>query len=178
VAKADSHDRLSLLNRMDGRRFEVRLVAIPPGASEPTTAPSGRTPSSVLILKSATQPSPSRAERVASLFSGARARWRGPYDDLISEVCGFGPEVSVSPTDSYVSLLSKGKKFAILQVTADRLEVGIKKLKGVAPTQRLEPAGSWNSMVTHRVRVEQPGQIDEQLMGWLRGAYAKSQAAA
>jgi len=36
---------------------------------------------------------------------------------------------------------------------------------------RVEPSGSWNSMVTHRVRVTDPAQVDAELIGWLRAAY-------
>jgi hypothetical protein len=47
----------------------------------------------------------------------------------------------------------------------------IKKLKGVKPTGRLEAAGSWNAMVTHRVRIGDPRQIDKAVLAWLRQAY-------
>ena len=67
--------------------------------------------------------------------------------------------------------MRRGKKFAIIDpATADRLDVGI-KLKGVAATDRLTPAGSWNNMVTHRVRVGNPTEIDAELLAWLRQAY-------
>ena len=45
------------------------------------------------------------------------------------------------------------------------------KLKGVAPAGRLEAAGTWNSMVTLRVRVGDPKQLDAELLAWLRQAY-------
>jgi hypothetical protein len=32
-------------------------------------------------------------------------------------------------------------------------------------------AGTWNAMVTHRVRLTEPDQIDAQLMQRLRAAY-------
>ena len=81
----------------------------------------------------------------------------------------FG-EVRVSPTNTYLSLLKGTKKFAIVQVTTDRLDVGI-KLRGTDPTERLEPAGSWNSMVTHRVRLGSPDELDVELLSWLHRAY-------
>ena len=54
--------------------------------------------------------------------------------------------------------------------TADRLDVGI-NLKGVAPKGRLEASGSFNAMVSHRVRIAKPAEIDAELIGWLRAAY-------
>ncbi len=67
--------------------------------------------------------------------------------------------------------LRRSKQFALLQpTTATRLDVGI-TLKGVAPQGRLEASGSFNAMVSHRVRVEKPGDVDKQLLAWLRRAY-------
>jgi Domain of unknown function (DUF5655) len=57
-----------------------------------------------------------------------------------------------------------------VQVTSNRFDVGI-KLKGTAPTQRLTPAGSWNAMVTHRVAIKDPADVDPELIGWMRRAY-------
>jgi hypothetical protein len=51
------------------------------------------------------------------------------------------------------------------------VDVGL-QLKGVAPAGRLEAAGSWNAMVSHRVRVGAVGEVDRQLLGWLKQAYA------
>lgn len=82
----------------------------------------------------------------------------------------FGPDVSVAPTSSYISILRKGKKFAIIQVTSERLDIGI-KLKGAETTDRFEAAGAWNSMVTHRVHVSNPKQINAEVFAWLKQAF-------
>ena len=72
---------------------------------------------------------------------------------------------------TYINVVRRGKKFAILQPSAaERFDIGI-KLKGVKPTGRLEAAGSWNAMVTHRVRISDPKQIDKEVLAWLKQAY-------
>ncbi len=124
----------------------------------------------VLTLKSATQPKLTRDEQVSKLFKGERAKWRDPYDQLLTQVSEFGPGISVRPTDSYISLLRDGKKFGIVQVTAGHMDIGI-KLKGAKTTNRFQAAGTWNSMVTHRVRIDNPKQIDAQVLGWLKEAF-------
>jgi hypothetical protein len=88
----------------------------------------------------------------------------------VAGVAGFGADVSVQPAKSYISLVRDRKKFAIVQVTSERFDVGI-KLKGAAPTGRLTPAGSWNAIITHRVAVKNPGDVDPELIRWLRSAY-------
>jgi len=70
-------------------------------------------------------------------------------------------------------LLRKNKKFAIVQVTSDRLDIGI-KLKDAKTDRRFEAAGNWNNMVTHRVRIDDPNQIDADIISWLHKAYEKA----
>lgn len=127
----------------------------------------------VLSFKQATGPKIGKGDRIDKLFTGPRSHWRQPYDNLLQKVKTFGSDVSESPTDTYISLVRKGKKFSVVQVTSDRMDIGI-KLKGTPPKGRFQQAGDWNSMVTHRVRVEDPKQIDAEVVSWLRQAYDKA----
>jgi hypothetical protein len=70
--------------------------------------------------------------------------------------------------------LRRKTQFATLHPsTKTRFDVGL-KLKGVPPAGRLEAAGSWNAMVTHRVRLESADGVDKELVGWLRKAYEQA----
>ena len=117
------------------------------------------------------QPARSADDKVAAHFTGAKARWRGAYDQLAEAGDRLGPDVAVSPGATYLSFVKGGRKFAIVQAGRDRLDVGL-KLKGAAAGGRLEDAGSWNAMVTHRVRLTDAAGIDAELLGWLAQAYA------
>ena len=67
-----------------------------------------------------------------------------------------------------------GKQFAVIQPsTKTRVDVGI-NLKGVEPTNRLEKSGSFNAMVSHRVRLSAKKDVDRELLAWLEQAYAAS----
>jgi hypothetical protein len=112
----------------------------------------------------------SEADKIAKLFAGQKSRWRKPYDALEAKVRKFGADVEVAPNMTYINLVRGIKKFGIVQVRVERLDIGI-KLKGMAPTDRFEAAGSWNPMVTHRVRVTDPKQIDEEVLARLKRAY-------
>lgn len=106
---------------------------------------------------------------VSSQYSGAKGALRPIYDAILKKVATFG-ELEVSPKKTYVSLRRK-KQFAIVQPsTATRLDVGL-NLKGHPPTDRLEPSGSFNSMVSHRVRLESVKEVDAELAAWLKKAY-------
>jgi predicted transport protein len=124
----------------------------------------------VLTFKNATQPHQTKDERISKHFQGEKAKWLKPYEDLFVKINKFGPDISVAPTDSYISFLRGKKKFAILQVTRDRLDIGV-KVKGAKTTHRFEPAGEWNSMVTHRVRITEPEQINVEVLDWIEQAY-------
>jgi len=107
---------------------------------------------------------------VEAMFSGEKARLRPIYDQVLAACGGFGDDVEPQPKKGYVSLRRK-KQFAIAQPsTKDRFDLGL-ILKGVAPTGRLEAAGSFNAMVTHRVRIADLTGLDAELLGWLRAAY-------
>jgi Domain of unknown function (DUF5655) len=54
-----------------------------------------------------------------------------------------------------------------------RVDVGL-KLKGTPAKGRLEASGSFNSMCTHRVRLESTKEMDAELVGWLKRAYDKA----
>jgi hypothetical protein len=110
-------------------------------------------------------------EAVAKLFAGKKEAWRKPYDMLAAKLARFGTDVTVAPTSTYISLLRDGNKFGIVMPSsAERLDIGI-KFKGVAPTARLEASGTWHNMVTHRVRITDPKQIDKEVLAWLKKAY-------
>ena len=128
----------------------------------------------ILYSGEGTAPAAGKAAQVDPHFAGKKAGWRATYDALVAAAGQFGDDVGLAPTRSYISLTRRGKKFAILDpATAERFDVGL-KLKGVAPAGRLEAAGNWNIMVTHRVRLSSPEAADEELVGWLRQAYDAS----
>ena len=107
---------------------------------------------------------------VAAQFAGPKAALRPIYELIVAEVKAFGNDVELAPKKTYVSL-RRSKQFGLIQPsTAARLDVGI-KLPDVKPAGRLESSGSFNAMVTHRVRLSTREEVDAELIGWLRQAY-------
>ncbi|MGB0176959.1 MAG: DUF5655 domain-containing protein [Owenweeksia sp.] len=95
------------------------------------------------------------------------------YDQLVKQIETFGKDVELAPKKAYVSLRRK-KQFGLIQPsTKTRLDIGI-NLKGAKAKGKLEKAGSWNTMVSHRVKLEEGDGIDEQLIQWLRQAYEQA----
>ena len=110
------------------------------------------------------------ADLVGAMFAGDKAALRPIFDKIMKEVRSFGGDIEESPKKGYLSL-RRTTQFATLHPsTKTRFDIGL-KLKGVAPAGRLEAAGSWNAMMSHRVRLESASEVDSELIAWLRKAY-------
>jgi uncharacterized protein DUF4287/uncharacterized protein DUF5655 len=125
------------------------------------------------VFKGLKEAKQDKAATLNKHFTGAKSTWRGVVDDLLTQLKKFGADVNVDPALSYLSILRGNKKFAIVQVTTNRIDIGL-KLKGIKPVDRFEPAGNWNAMMTHRVRIENAKQIDKELIDWLNQAYMQN----
>jgi hypothetical protein len=140
--------RVSLLSRQ---------AAVPDAAAGPATA-SGRATASP-------------GEVADALYTGNKAALRPLHDELMAEILGLGPDVSLAPKKGYVSLRRPRKQFAMIQPSgAGRIDLGL-ILPGVPAAGRLEAAGSFNALFTHRVRVTSAGDLDDAVAGWLAAAY-------
>jgi predicted transport protein len=126
------------------------------------------------VILHADDPKESDDQGIAKHFAGIKSVWREPYDALLEKLKEFGDDVRVAPTKTYLSLLRNDKKFGIVQVSAKRLDIGI-KLAGTAAKRRFEQAGAWNAMVTHRVKIDSPEELDAEVLTWLRQAYDKAE---
>ena len=116
------------------------------------------------------QVEPQVVDLVASQYSGAKANLKPVYDKLSKAVAKFGNDVELAPKKAYVSLRRK-KQFGLIQPsTKTRVDIGL-NLPDAAPTARLEKSGSFNAMVSHRVRVESVNEVDAELIDWLKRAY-------
>ena len=107
---------------------------------------------------------------VAAQYAGAKADLKPVYDALIkaAESCG---DVEIAPKKAYVSL-RRSKQFAIIQPsTKTRIDLGL-NMKDTPATDRLELAGSFNAMVSHRVRLEKPGDVDKDVKAWMKKAWS------
>jgi hypothetical protein len=113
------------------------------------------------------------ADLVSAMFVGDKAALRPIFDSLMKSIRAFGQDIEETPKKGYLSLRRKTQFVTLHPSTKTRFDVGL-KLRGVAPSGRLEAAGSWNAMVTHRVRLESPGEVDKQLIGWLKQAYEQA----
>lgn len=109
---------------------------------------------------------------VAAQYQGKEAL-RPVYERIVEVVRGFGPDVELAPKKTYVSL-RRSKQFGLVQPsTRTRVDLGL-NLKDHPAGGRLEASGSFNAMVSHRVRLESVSDVDADVERWLRAAYEQS----
>lgn len=110
---------------------------------------------------------------VSAQYNGAKADLKPIYDAVVRAVSALGKDVEISPKKTYVSL-RRNKQFAIIQPsTKTRVDLGL-NFKDEAAAGRLEKSGSFNAMVSHRVRLEKPGDVDKDVKAWLKKAYTQA----
>ena len=110
---------------------------------------------------------------VATQYAGPKEGLKPVYEAVIKAAKALGKDVEVSPKKTYVSL-RRNKQFALVQPsTRTRVDLGI-NLKDERATERLEKAGSFNAMVSHRIRLEKPGDVDKDVKAWLKKAYSEA----
>ena len=104
-------------------------------------------------------------------YAGAKADLRPIYDAVIKVVRSLGKDVEIAPKKTYVSL-RRNKQFALIQPsTKTRVDLGI-NLGDAQASGKLEKSGSFNAMVSHRVRLESDKDVDKEVKAWLKEAYA------
>ncbi|HMO65885.1 MAG TPA: DUF5655 domain-containing protein, partial [Verrucomicrobiota bacterium] len=102
------------------------------------------------------------------IYAGARAALRPVHEAFMAAIAGWGG-FEVAPKKGYVSLRRK-KQFAMIgPATNTRVEVGL-NVKGLPGTERLlaQPPGG---MCQYKVKLTRPGEVDAELLGWVRHAY-------
>ncbi|MFD1014862.1 DUF4287 domain-containing protein [Winogradskyella rapida] len=95
------------------------------------------------------------------------------YNALISFVKSLGEDISITPKKGSVSIIRKRQFILIKPATKTRIDLGF-KLKDKPTTERLENSGPFGAMCTHRVRLSNLEEVNEELKSWIREAYEKS----
>ena len=126
-----------------------------------------------LLKSDAGSKSTEGTDLLAAQYAGPKADLKPIYDAVIKAAQSFGKDVEIAPKKTYVSL-RRNKQFALVQPsTRTRVDLGI-NLKDEPVTERLEKAGSFNAMVSHRVRLEKPADVDKDVKAWLKKAWSQA----
>jgi hypothetical protein len=105
-----------------------------------------------------------------------RPQLRPVLDAVLAAASALGP-VTVQARKTCVSLVSPRRTFAAVQATTkNRVDLGL-RLDGLSPAGRLLVARNIASgTINLRIALGGPGEVDEEVAGWLRRAYDESVA--
>lgn len=95
------------------------------------------------------------------------------YENLIKYINTLGADITIAPKKGSVSIIRKRQFVLIKPATKTRIDLGF-KLSNKPTTDRLENSGPFGTMCTHRVKISQLSDIDDELKGWIKEAYDKS----
>ncbi len=103
-----------------------------------------------------------------------RPHLRPILDVVLAAAPAFGP-VTVQARKTMVSLVTPRRTFAVVQpTTKSRVDLGL-RLDGTPPGGRLLPARDVGA-ATVRIALAAPGDIDTEVLAWLRRAYDENSA--
>jgi len=95
------------------------------------------------------------------------------YEELTKHINSLGSDITITPKKTSVSVIRKKQFLLIKPATKTRVDLGF-KLKDKAITDRLGDSGPFGTMCTHRVKLSNVTEIDEELKSWILEAYNKS----
>jgi len=103
-----------------------------------------------------------------------RPQLRPILDAVLAALPALGP-VTVQARGTYVSLVTPRRTFAVVQATTkSRVDLGL-RLASARPEGRLREAKNVGQ-ATVRIPLSTPGEVDEEVLGWLRRAYEENTA--
>jgi len=95
------------------------------------------------------------------------------YKALSKFISSLGADITTTPKKGSVSMIRKRQFVLIKPATKTRIDLGF-KLKDKSTTARLENSGPFGTMCTHRVKISEITEIDDELKKWISEAYEKS----
>jgi hypothetical protein len=87
----------------------------------------------------------------------------------------FGPDVAVETRAGLVRYAREGTPFAVVRPLARRVDVAFRKVGRADHKRILDARAARLPFLPHRVVLEAPGDLDHQLLSWLRESYEWSQ---
>jgi Domain of unknown function (DUF5655)/Domain of unknown function (DUF4287) len=125
-----------------------------------------------LVAMDAIVPKPETSDAEQVLYAGPKASLLPIHERLMAVIDGLGADVEIAPKKGYLSVRRR-KQFAMIKPAAGHIDLGL-ILAGHALGPRLESAATFNALFTHRVRVRSLNDVDDELHGWIREAYAQA----
>jgi len=113
------------------------------------------------------------SEDLVDLQYNGKENLRPIYKELINYIKTLGSDVTITPKKGSVSIIRKRQFLLIKHANKIRIDLGF-KLKDKPINKRLENSGPFGTMCTHRVKISELVEVDNDLKEWIKEAYEKS----
>ncbi len=113
---------------------------------------------------------------VEEMFSGSKAGMRPIYDEILKVGLKVGKDVKACPCQTIVPLYRNHVFAQIKPTTTKRVDIGF-ALGDMKPKGRLIDTGGFakKDRITHRIPLESPKDIDDEVKHWLKVAYDRDE---
>ncbi len=96
------------------------------------------------------------------------------YNELIAYINTLGKDITITPKKGSVSIIRKRQFVLIKPATKTRIDLGL-KIKDKPISGRLENSGPFGTMCSHRVKLSNKDDVNQELKDWITEAYEKSE---
>jgi hypothetical protein len=115
---------------------------------------------------------------VEDMYAGKKAALKPIHDKLITLGRGLGKDVKVCPCQTMVPLYREHVFAQVKPTTNTRVDLGLalakflKEKKGKVPARLIDTGGlEKKDRITHRIPIDAPDQIDDEVKKWMKIAY-------
>ena len=115
---------------------------------------------------------PTVEEYVGGQYTGAKAVLRPIYDAVAALAVALGDDVTVEGRSTYVPFVRARQFAAVAAASRNRVDLGLRFTS--VPTGERLTAGSAPGQSTHKVALRSVDEVDDEVAGWLAGAYAQN----
>jgi hypothetical protein len=109
---------------------------------------------------------------VEKMFAGPKEHLRAIYDEILTFARTLGPDIRVSPCQTFVPIYRNHVIVQVKPTTRTRIDLGL-ALRDTKTPKRLINTGGFakKDRITHRIEISQPEDFDDEARRWMKKAY-------
>ena len=109
---------------------------------------------------------------VEKMFAGPKEHLRAIYDEILTFAKTLGPDIRVSPCQTFVPIYRNHVVAQIKPTTRTRIDLGL-TLRDFKTPKRLIDTGGFakKDRITHRIEISNPEDFDDEAKRWMKKAY-------
>ena len=110
---------------------------------------------------------------VDKMFAGPKEHLRAIYDEILAFAKTLGPDIRVSPCQTFVPIYRKHVIAQVKPTTRTRIDLGLALGDTKTPKRLIDTGGfAKKDRITHRIEIGRLEDFDEAAKQWMKKAYA------